>query len=279
MPPVSHEVAGGCLVLDTGLHVRLVNLLSGESQAVAEGAELTFDADDWGMLRWAAREPRWGKEVLQVSCHSHDQRGIYLHDRASGTTTWLQEFRSRGQPRFPVLILDGRSITMSVHAFELPRGGAAFVWDLRIIQEWCKQRDEKQQEAARWREQRRAWREQRAAPAASGATAGSAAQPPAATGPAAKRRRTLWPVPKDAALKEWEKVLPQPQATLFHSTTEDRIRVFYIVKGRRQSTSASVSGYTRQGALTWCIQWAWRLHETTTGERCPHPGVMEAAAL
>ena len=79
-------------------------------------------------------------------------------------------------------------------------------------------------------------------------------------------------LPEELSVATLQPLLP-PQAQLWESAREGRIRVFYKVD--RTSTSAAILKYGAAKACVWCLQWAWRRECALNGRQCPVVGLME----
>lgn len=80
-------------------------------------------------------------------------------------------------------------------------------------------------------------------------------------------------VPANLTLEQVNLCMP-PGAKCFIDRLENRFRVHCTGWG---VFSRSWTLWGEDEAFRMCAAWAWRIHESTTGESCPIPGVMQAA--
>lgn len=126
-----------------------------------------------------------------------------------------------------------------------------------------------------------AWRSERAAHRAADAAAGGGGPAPiaaagsggggssgsggggvAASGPKAYGR---WP--KKLSVSEAQRLLPEGQYSIYHSTKDDRIRVYF--NEQQDQANASVRKWTADGAVLRCLALAWKHKRAATPVEVP----------
>ena len=96
---------------------------------------------------------------------------------------------------------------------------------------------------------------------------------PATPSSASKRAKFIpgaHPLPATIIDLKALQALAPPGAVASWSHTDARFRIFYVVGGERQTTSARTSLHGDRGAAIVCLSWAWRVHHSCTGEQCPY---------
>eukprot|EP00974_Lingulodinium_polyedra_P121991 11181097-Lingulodinium_polyedra.AAC.1 len=83
----------------------------------------------------AEKQVVWVKKILKQVVQQHEEKGMFVHNRDSGATSWLVEDQKKWVHQYPQLVIGASGQTLSVVSLAKPLAGQTCFWDLRVIQE------------------------------------------------------------------------------------------------------------------------------------------------